>query len=116
MHRKYFPNLLTVGCWNIQGLYQKVNGVRLCKLEEESCSNIITKFDLLCLQETHTSQLQKFNLQNYVSIPHCRKMRRNNRYFGGMLLLIKTTIKSIIRDQAVTRIPSCSLIMYKPNR
>ena len=93
MNKKFLPKLLTVGCWNIQGLHVKVNGVKLCKLDNESFTNTIKKFDLLCLQETHTSQLENFKIQNYVTIAHCCIMSKNNRYFGGMLLFIKKSLR-----------------------
>ena len=36
MCKSYSPNLLAVGCWNIEGLYKKVNGVKLCKMDDET--------------------------------------------------------------------------------
>ena len=38
-------------------------------------------------------------LDNYVAVPHCRKISRNNRYFGGMLLLIRKTVRKGIKIQ-----------------
>ena len=51
-------NYLTLGCWNIEGIYEKVNGVNLCKLDEPTFLNRLKKFDLLCLQETHVPQTE----------------------------------------------------------
>ena len=55
VERMYLPNLLTVGCWNIEGLYEKVNGTKLCKLDETTFQDTLNKFDILCLEETHTA-------------------------------------------------------------
>ena len=56
----FLPNLLTVGCWNMEGIYEKVNGIKLCKLEDDTFEDILKTFDILCLQETHTSQQETF--------------------------------------------------------
>ena len=88
-------NNLTVGCWNIQGVMEKVNSSKINKIEDPIFEKILKKFDILCLQETHLSQdddVPKFD--GYVPIPHCRKLSGNNRYFGGMLVYIKTSIRS----------------------
>ena len=94
----YLPNLLTVGCWNIEGLYEKVNGTKLCKLDETIFQETLNKFDILCLQETHMApeELLK-DTENFYSIPHCRKISSNNRYFGGFLLFIIKIIKRVLQ-------------------
>ena len=98
MVNNYLPKLLSVGSWNIEGLYEKVNGINTCKLDEETFQIALKKFDILCIQETHISkeQVNKIN-ENYVAIPHCRGKSKNNRYFGGMLLFIKKTIRKGIK-------------------
>ena len=50
------PKVLSVGCWNIEGIYEKVNGTKVCKLDDETFLNTLKDFDIFCLQETHTSQ------------------------------------------------------------
>ena len=51
MKTKCFFKNLAVGAWNI--LYEKVNGVRLCKLDEDIFQRTLKIFDIFCLQETH---------------------------------------------------------------
>ena len=78
-------NFLTVGCWNIEGIYEKVNGVNLCKLEDHTFQKILSKFDIFCLQETHVSQTEIIpRFEHFRTIPHCREKSANNRHFGGM--------------------------------
>ena len=62
----YLPNLLTVGCWNIEGIYEKVNGIKICKLEDETFQDILKTFDILCWEETHSSKIE-----NVKSIDNC---------------------------------------------
>ena len=94
----FLPNLLTVGCWNIEGIYEKINGIKICKLEDETFQDMLKTFDILCLQETHTSQLENFKqVENFIAIPHCRKISKNNRYFGGMLLFIRKSLRKGVK-------------------
>ena len=97
VERMYLSNLLTVGCWNIEGLYL-VYGTKLCKLDETTFQDTLNKFDILCLEETHTASEELLkDIVNFYSIPHCRKISSNNRYFGGFLLLIRKTIKKGVK-------------------
>ena len=63
------------------------------------------KFDILCLQETHTAPDHTFKeCEDFYLVPHCRKKSSNNRYFGGFLLLIRKTIRKGIKiDQSEDR-------------
>ena len=70
-----------------------MNGTKISKLENETFLNTIKNFDILCLQETHTSENDAPSVDNFVTISHCREIRRNKRYFGGMLLFIRRTLR-----------------------
>ncbi len=59
---KFLPGLLTVGTWNIEGAFYKINGTRHCKLDEEPFTAALNKFDILCLQETHCHQNETFTI------------------------------------------------------
>ena len=97
MVKLFNPKLLTIGCWNIQGVYETINKVKINKLEDEVFQKTLNRFDILCLQETHIGPDDDPNVSSdYVSIPHCRKISRNNRYFGGMLLLVRKSIRGMI--------------------
>ena len=95
--RCMFKNL-TVGCWNIEGIYEKINSVKVSKLEQPIFLETLKKHDVLCLQETHLSQDEIIpDILGYVSIPHCRNISGNSRYFGGLLIFIKTSIRNGIK-------------------
>ena len=53
--RCIFKNL-TVGCWNVEGVDEKVNSSKISKLEQPFFKDTLKKFDILCLQETHLSE------------------------------------------------------------
>ena len=81
----------------MQGVYDKVNNLDISKLEDETFLKVLKKFDILCLQETHLGENDIPDVpDDYVPIPHCRKMSGNRRYFGGMLLLVRKSIRGLI--------------------
>ena len=95
---KFIPKLLTVGCWNFEGLFENVNGTKICKLEEKTFQDTIKKFDILCLQETHIGNDTSFTkLKEFHTIIHCRNKSANNRYFGGFLIFIRNSIRKGIK-------------------
>ena len=96
-------NILTVGCWNMEGIYEKVNGVNVSKLGYESFEDTVKNFDIICLQETHICPSESIVIpKTFTSIPHCRNISSNNRYFGGMLLLIRKKVRKGIKiDQNI---------------
>ena len=98
MASKYLSTLLTVGCWNIDGLYEKVNGVDLYKLDDEAFKDALRKHDILCIQETHVSTDKVIEkMEDYVLVPHCREISANKRYFGGMLIIIRKALQKGVK-------------------
>ena len=92
MSKCYFGHL-TVGCWNIEGILENFNGAKISKLEDPQFQKILTKFDILCLQETHVSEDEDLQIPpGFQPIPHCRNISGNKRYFGGLLVLVRKTI------------------------
>ena len=83
----------------MHGAYYDVNGFKVNKLEDPQFLDILTTHDILCLQETHCGQndLLSSHINLFHPVPHCRKISNNNRYFGGMLLLIRKTIRKGVR-------------------
>ena len=91
-------NYLAVGCWNIEGVYEKVNSIKVCKLNDISFQNTLNKFDILCLQETHLSPEDIIpEFKGYVFKSHCRKISGKNRYFGGIFIFIRESIKNGVK-------------------
>ena len=98
MSSKCFFNNLTVGCWNIEGIYENVNSVKISKLTQPFFRDILKKHEVLCLQETHVGQDEIIpSIDGYDTIPHCRKISGNSRFFGGILIFAKTCIKNGIK-------------------
>ena len=95
---KFIPKLLTVGIWNIEGLYEKINSTKLCKMETKTFQDTLKNFDILCLEETHIGKYEVLEeLKDFHTISHCRKKSENNRYFGWFLILIRKSIKKGVK-------------------
>ena len=98
-HNTTSYTFLKIGSWNLHGAYYDVNGYRVNKLEDPIFLDALNSHDILCLQETHCGKndLLSSHITEFQGIPHCRKISANNRYFGGMLLLIRKTIRKGIK-------------------
>ena len=88
-------NLLSIGCWNIHGLFTTINKTKLCKLDDEEFIKKVNCYDILCLQEIQCgpSDTHGLSLDGYSLYPFHREISKNNRYFGGSLIFIKRSIK-----------------------
>ncbi len=97
MNCKY--SFVKIGVWNIEGAYFKVNNYFVNKLREAEFETIVKGLDIVCIQETHcgTRDIPSQHLSQFNSIPHCRKISGNNRYFGGMLLLVRKSIRNGVK-------------------
>ena len=83
----------------MEGAYTKTNNYYTNKFREPEFLNTLKAHDILCVQETHCgpNDIPSQHIKNYKSIPHCRVRSGNNRYFGGMILLIKKSIRKGIK-------------------
>ena len=90
-HGRYIgKNNLKLGCWNINGLIDS-NGCS--KLLDEHVSSLVTNLDIFALVETHIGSETHPVLKNYWSYSVCRQKSKNNRFFGGITVFIKESIK-----------------------
>lgn len=98
MQSKCFYQNLAVGCWNIEGIYENINSVKINKLTQPFFSEILEKHDIFCLQETHVGKNEILpSFEGYITIPHCREISSNKRFFGGILVFIKLSIQKGIK-------------------
>ena len=92
-------SFIKIGSWNIEGAYFKVNNYYVNKLREPEFLSNIQAHDILCVQETHCGprDIPSQHLDQFNSIPHCRKISANNRFFGGMMLLVRKTVRGGVK-------------------
>lgn len=59
-------NGLNIVHWNIDGLIYNVDGSKFSKIEDPHIINLLNKYDIICLSETHIdSKKQSVNLNGY---------------------------------------------------
>ena len=78
---------LSITSWNLNGLHKRVNGDRICKLEDENLNKIM-KSDIVAFSETHTTSDQVLVYDGYKCFVNCRKSE-SNRVGGGLAIFVK---------------------------
>ena len=94
-----FYNYINIGVWNIHGLYTSVNTTKLCKIDDHEVKKHIKSFDILCIQETLCGprDVLSLSVEGFKSFPYHTNISENQRYFGGILLLIRDNIRSGVK-------------------
>ncbi len=81
---------LSIGCWNIQCLGDK--------LDFQEVTKSIRECDILCLQETHCSYADEPALDGYRIVNHIRpKSPGAKKHFGGMSICVKEELRPGIK-------------------
>ena len=90
---------LKIGTWNIEGAYVKVNNFYINKLKDDEFLKNAHGHDILCIQETHCGprDILTSHLSDFSPTPHCRSQSGNSRYFGGMMLLVRKSIRKGVK-------------------
>ena len=87
-------NLLTVSCWNINGLEGKVHGSKTNKLEDIEVVNFLSKSDIFGIVETHTDQTNDIYFNDYFVFRKDRpKHKKAWRSSGGIAVFVRKSIK-----------------------
>ena len=94
---KILYNYINIGVWNIHGLYTSVNKTKLYKIDDHE--KHIKSFDILCIQETLCGprDVLSLSVEGFKIFPYHRNISKNQRYFRGILLLIRDNIRSGIK-------------------
>ena len=93
---------ITIGGWNIDGLFKRENNKRINKLDNDEINKIIRGTDIVMLIETHCSHRDTFHFDGYTVHNQIRpKSPGAKKHFGGLSVLINNDIRS-----GVTYIPS----------
>ena len=86
MCKKVSKNI-SITSWNVNGLYRRSNGERLCKLDDDSVHTFM-KFDIVCLSETHATKQDILKYEGYKCFTSCRP-KETNKPSGGLAVFIR---------------------------
>ena len=84
---------LNICSWNVGGLLSE----HYNKTTDKDFLAEFNNFDIVLLTETHVGYEHKIHFVDFNYYPFCRHKSRNNRYFGGLGILIRKGIKKGIK-------------------
>lgn len=84
---------LTIGAWNIDGLFSRIDNVRTSKLNFDSVCNLLSSFDIFCLTETHCEVSDKIDLDKYhIEQNHRPRSLKAPHAFGGLAVGVRLAL------------------------
>lgn len=86
-------SFISICSWNVGGLVSKTYN----KLKDEHFIQELMPYDLVFLSETHIGYDCNIHIEGFQYIPVCRSVSKNNRYYGGLAILIRNTIRKGIK-------------------
>ena len=95
---------LPITCWNIHGIFNRIEGFRYNKLDSPYFWNLIGKAKIFGLIETHhlATEIDQIQIDGFKCFNVCRKKKSNRgRNSGGIAVYVCNTIL-----QGVSKIPS----------
>jgi hypothetical protein len=63
------------------------------KTKDKDCIEQFKNFDIVLLTETHVEYNTVISIHGFHYYPFCREKSSNNRFFGGLDILIKKNIR-----------------------
>ena len=79
--------------WNVGGLVSKSYN----KVNDENFIKEIRDYDIVLLTETHLGYNSQVNIENFKYFPVCRPQSANTRFYGGLGILIKNSIRQGVK-------------------
>ena len=83
---------LNVCCWNVNSLFNRVNGVRTNKLDDPLFLQSLNS-GIIILTETHACKNDILTIDGYFCISNCRS-EQPSRLRGGVAIFMKRNIKA----------------------
>lgn len=84
---------VTIGAWNIDGLFTRINNIRTSKLIFDEVRDLLSNLDIFCLTETHCEMSDIIDLDGY----HIEQNLRPRSFkaphaFGGLAVGVRLTL------------------------
>jgi hypothetical protein len=89
---------LALAYWNVDGLHKRIDGHRVCKLDDVDLQSQLNVYDIICLVETHCGKDTVLQLPGYQIFRNTRERSQNaKRDYGGIAICIKTLIRDGVK-------------------
>ena len=86
-------SFISICSWNVGGLISKTYN----KLKYNAFIQEISPYDVVFLSETHIGNDVAVHLYGFQYISICRSMSKNSRYYGGLAILIRNSVRKGIQ-------------------
>ena len=86
-------SIVSICSWNVGGLFSK----NINKINDPDFLKELLPYDIIFLSETHTGYETKILIDGFQHFPICRPISSNSRYYGGLALLIRNSIRNGIK-------------------
>lgn len=93
IHHSSTSSFISICSWNVGGLISRTFN----KLNDPCFRKEISPYDIVFLCETHTGFDTQIDIDGFQHIPICRPVSTNNRYYGGLALLIRKTLRNGVK-------------------
>jgi hypothetical protein len=106
---EFNDSVISLACWNIDGVHERIGDSRVSKLEYPDIIDDLKQHDIICLTETHCKESDELYLPGYTCYLHNRqKAKKAWRASGGLAVFMKPKLKKGIKfvDK------SCSEILW----
>ncbi len=81
---------LSIGGWNIDGVFTRIANIRTSKLTFKPVIDMLSKLDIFCLTETHCDSTDSLSIPGYHIIQNNRpRSKRAPHAFGGLAVGVK---------------------------
>ena len=87
------PLNLKILLWNIYGFYSKILGSKLC---DQSFLEKVSKYDILCLVETHENKYSDLSIVGFHKLDSVKRDKVKFKSSGGMAVYVKDHIKKVV--------------------
>ena len=95
--KNYFISELKVGCWNLNGIFRRINGFKYNKLSNEYCARLLQSYHIFGIVESHhlATQIHELHQSGYSCFNVCRpkSMQKGNKVSGGLAVYVRDDIR-----------------------
>ena len=92
-----FLSELHIGCWNINGIFKRINGFRYNKLHDNYILGLLQNHHIFGFIESHhmSSEIHELNVNGFICFNACRpkKMQKGSKVSGGLSVYVRDYLR-----------------------
>ena len=110
---KFYLSELGVNCWNICGIWKRLNSFRYNKLNDPYILKTLTKHQIFGLVETHHLSTEDglLHIDGYKCFNVCRP--KGKKASGGLVVYVENSIRGVVTKMPLSGTESIILKLKK---